>query len=38
MGYGNVVKSCDMGMRYIIGHGNQVNHGTWNEVHHGTWE
>jgi len=35
------------GMKYIIRHGNEVNHGTWecskimghgNEVNHGTWE
>ena len=38
MGNENIVKSWDIGMRYIMGHGKEVNYRTWNELQYGTWE
>jgi len=38
MGHRNEVKSWDTEMMEIMGHGNEINYGTWNEVHLGTWE
>jgi len=33
-----LIRSWDMGMREITGHGKEENYEIWNEVHNRTWE